>query len=257
MLPVIPQSPPTASRRGLARVRPRKPASGGLGGTSFLSRRSKPRPACVSGGFGRRSAKGTSKDPYGRMTKISGDRDSLFGFTGMPWHQASGLNLAVFRAYDPNLGRWISRDPLDNPSVFSRVAGVRISKMSLPIVELMEGLNLFNYASNSPIRMVDRLGLACELIELSTERTNYSERTVWRFLMGAPFPDWLLGLDCDIFQWTRLATYHAVTKAVYLCDECGVKGLKFKFWHADYKDKPIASGIKVVCNHTGQTVPPP
>ena len=30
-----------------------------------------------------------------------------------PWHQQSGLNLAMFRAYDPNLGRWINRDPIE------------------------------------------------------------------------------------------------------------------------------------------------
>ena len=52
-----------------------------------------------------------SYDPYGRRTKVSGTLDSDFGFTGHYWHVNSGLYLAPYRAYDPNLGRWISRDP--------------------------------------------------------------------------------------------------------------------------------------------------
>jgi RHS repeat-associated protein len=51
-------------------------------------------------------------DPFGRMTKVQGDRDGAFGFTGDFWHAQSGLNLTLFRAYDPNLGRWVSRDPI-------------------------------------------------------------------------------------------------------------------------------------------------
>jgi hypothetical protein len=31
-----------------------------------------------------------------------------FGCTGHYFHQPSGLNLPMYRAYSPNLGRWIS-----------------------------------------------------------------------------------------------------------------------------------------------------
>ena len=51
-------------------------------------------------------------DPYGRRTKISGSLDSDFGFTGDYYHAISGLCLTFLRAYDPDLGRWLSRDPL-------------------------------------------------------------------------------------------------------------------------------------------------
>jgi RHS repeat-associated protein len=50
-------------------------------------------------------------DPYGRMTQLQGDRTSPFTYTGHFWHAQSGLDLTLFRAYDSNLGRWISRDP--------------------------------------------------------------------------------------------------------------------------------------------------
>src|SRR5258705_10932475 len=39
-------------------------------------------------------------DPYGRRTKVSGDLDADFGFTGHYVHAPSGLYMALFRAYD-------------------------------------------------------------------------------------------------------------------------------------------------------------
>jgi len=76
-------------------------------------------------------------DPYGRMTKISGDKDTVFGYTGHMWHAQSGLNLTLFRAYDPNFGRWISRDPIG----------------------MADGTNLYAYVRNNPINSVDKFGL--------------------------------------------------------------------------------------------------
>ena len=51
-------------------------------------------------------------DPSGRRTKIGGNVDADFGFTGHYFHQASGLHLALYRAYDADFGRWVSRDPI-------------------------------------------------------------------------------------------------------------------------------------------------
>jgi RHS repeat-associated protein len=76
-------------------------------------------------------------DPYGRRTKVSGDVEADFGYTGHFEHVASGLKLALYRAYDPSTGRWISRDPLGT-------AG---------------GLNLYGYVGGDPINNVDPLGL--------------------------------------------------------------------------------------------------
>lgn len=54
-------------------------------------------------------------DPYGRQTKINGGGpDSDFGYAGMYVHQRSGLNLTPNRAYNPMLGRWMSRDPIND-----------------------------------------------------------------------------------------------------------------------------------------------
>ena len=82
-------------------------------------------------------------DPFGRRTRVAGDLEADFGFTGMFFTLEAGLALATFRAYDPELGRWLSRDPL-------------------PDAEVEEGPNLYSYVASNPINLVDPLGLCCE-----------------------------------------------------------------------------------------------
>jgi RHS repeat-associated protein len=76
-------------------------------------------------------------DPYGRRTKVSGDLEANFGYTGYYQHAPSGLSLALYRAYDSRLGRFISRDPIEE-------AG---------------GSNLYRMVFNNPINAIDPLGL--------------------------------------------------------------------------------------------------
>ena len=77
-------------------------------------------------------------DPYGRRTKLSGAFDSDFGFTGHYYHVPSGLHFAPFRAYSAELGRWLSRDPIEEEG----------------------GINLYAYVVNSPVDWADLLGLS-------------------------------------------------------------------------------------------------
>jgi RHS repeat-associated protein len=81
-------------------------------------------------------------DPYGRRAKLTGDLEADFGFAGMFWAAEANLALTHFRAYDPGLGRWLSRDPLRR-------------------AEEAQGPNLYSYVRNEPIRRTDPLGLAC------------------------------------------------------------------------------------------------
>lgn len=76
-------------------------------------------------------------DPYGKRTQLSGPLDAAFGFTGHYYHQPSGLPLALYRAYDADLGRWISRDPIGETG----------------------GVNLYHYTWNNPSNLIDPFGL--------------------------------------------------------------------------------------------------
>ena len=78
-------------------------------------------------------------DPYGRRTKLSGTFDSDFGFTGHYYHVPSSLHFAPFRAYSAEVGRWISRDPIEEEG----------------------GINIYVYVSNNPTNSIDLSGL-CE-----------------------------------------------------------------------------------------------
>jgi RHS repeat-associated protein len=85
-------------------------------------------------------------DLYGRATSV----DHLtfgtplpphpgpqLGFTGLLSLPAQGLVMAANRVYDPDLGRWLSRDPIGENG----------------------GMNLYRYANNNPVNFVDLDGL--------------------------------------------------------------------------------------------------
>jgi len=80
-------------------------------------------------------------DPYGRRSAnlITGGNALAadWGFAGHYYHAPSGLHLAWFRAYDANLGRWISRDPIAERG----------------------GMNLYGYVANNPLGWIDPYGL--------------------------------------------------------------------------------------------------
>jgi RHS repeat-associated protein len=79
-------------------------------------------------------------------------------------HEASGLELALYRAYDPELGRWISADPLGERG----------------------GLNLYGFVGNSPTFLIDLLGLQPDSEEFWKAYPDYSKSAAefWRTLGG-------------------------------------------------------------------------
>ncbi len=78
-------------------------------------------------------------DPFGRQTQLSGSLNADFGYTGFYMERTVGLDLTLFRAYDPNKGRWLNRDPLGESA----------------------GLNVFSYVGNETFSFRDVYGLDC------------------------------------------------------------------------------------------------
>jgi RHS repeat-associated protein len=76
-------------------------------------------------------------DLWGKRTKLSGSLETEVGFTGHHHHAKSGLVLTWFRAYDAELGGWLSPDPMGE-------AG---------------GMNLYGYVENDPLYYSDEFGL--------------------------------------------------------------------------------------------------
>jgi RHS repeat-associated protein len=74
-------------------------------------------------------------DPYGELTNTPPTVPE-FGYAGMQYHAGSGLYLTLYRAYDPQTGRWLSRDPIGE-------AG---------------GINLYGYVEGNPVAWVDPTG---------------------------------------------------------------------------------------------------
>jgi len=84
------------------------------------------------------SAPAFNYDPYG--VPLSGPAPTTdFGFAGLFNHTASGLNLTLYRAYDPVAGRWLSRDPIGEEGDPSS--------------------NLYPYVAGNTPNMIDPLGL--------------------------------------------------------------------------------------------------
>jgi RHS repeat-associated protein len=75
-------------------------------------------------------------DPYGNPTTVSGTVVADIGYGGYFYHPGSGLEFALFRAYDPTHARWLNRDPIAE-------AG---------------GINLYAYADGNPISFIDPMG---------------------------------------------------------------------------------------------------
>jgi RHS repeat-associated protein len=76
-------------------------------------------------------------EPFGARTKVSGNGDRRRGFARYESLDAVGLELTLYRVYDPSLGRWLSEDPM----------GVSV------------GLNRYRHVGNAPTLLVDPLGL--------------------------------------------------------------------------------------------------
>jgi RHS repeat-associated protein len=76
-------------------------------------------------------------DPFGVPTTVSGTLTQPYRFSTKPYDDNTGLSYYGYRFYKPDIGRWISRDPLMEQG----------------------GLNLYGFVGNDPVNRIDPLGL--------------------------------------------------------------------------------------------------
>lgn len=143
-------------------------------------------------------------DPFGNTISSSGTyaAANVYRFSGKEYMTNSGMYYYLYRFYDPNLQRWINRDPLADVLVGrSRQMGV-----SAPVSQILagssavrpslnrflaEGLlgpNLYGYVNNSPLDFVDPLGLVAG-IWVPCKNFHQHEHAPWTwvdtgFLLG-------------------------------------------------------------------------
>jgi RHS repeat-associated protein len=80
--------------------------------------------------------------PFGELLRATGPmaKANPFTFQTEYWDQETDKYYWKHRYYDPNVGRWLSRDPIEEKG----------------------GLNLYGFLGNDSINKYDYLGLACE-----------------------------------------------------------------------------------------------
>ena len=86
-----------------------------------------------------------------------------FGYAGMIYNASTGLDLTLYRAYDPQLRRWLSRDPI---GMMSGLALIRAG-LAMPMalggsgarwVGLNLAINRYPYVGNNPLNWGDPNG---------------------------------------------------------------------------------------------------
>jgi RHS repeat-associated protein len=79
-------------------------------------------------------------DPYGNLLTKSGPLAdaNVYRFSSKEWHEKSGLVYYLYRYYEPNLQRWLNRDPIGERG----------------------GINLYQFVYNSPLSELDIYGFA-------------------------------------------------------------------------------------------------
>jgi len=107
-------------------------------------------------------------DPYGNLTRPldqCGDYadDNPFRFSTKYWDDETGLGYWGYRYYSPRMGRWISRDPLEEES----------------------GINLYSYLDSQPLALIDPLGERQYSYEFNLRATG----TGFSFYMRGEFKD--------------------------------------------------------------------
>jgi len=117
-------------------------------------------------------------DSFGRLTASTGTLTNPFQYTGRDYDPESGERYYRARYFDPNVGRFVSEDP----------------------IRFYGGTNFYRYVRNNPVRYIDRFGLedlpdACTLCHFFCKlrfAMLTGVNTTWYFGRGL-FAGWSMG----------------------------------------------------------------
>src|SRR5437870_2024662 len=100
-------------------------------------------------------------DPFGNTISSSGTLASanVYRFSSKEIHANSGMYYYGHRFYDPNLQRWINRDPLMEHGFMVTEAASRLN-IAIGPDDSRSRANLYLFVDNSPLLDLDALGLA-------------------------------------------------------------------------------------------------
>jgi len=133
--------------------------------------------------------------PYGEQEKARG-RLTDFRYAGMLYHPNSGYYFTHYRVYDPETGRWLSRDPIGE----------------------VGGLNLYGYALGNPVIWSDPTGTYCifsdgKVIKLTpTAITRKIVEREWETMVAVPVPSPSIPSPGVGFPWPGFELMYQVTR---------------------------------------------
>jgi RHS repeat-associated protein len=116
-------------------------------------------------------------DPFGGILSQSGPvaAANLYRFSSKEHHPNSGLVYHLYRFHEPNLQRWLNRDPFGERGfqVLSHGSRSRLDRRFRRIGDTTLDGNQWTFVSNNPLRYVDRWGLdasICERLEADIKK---------------------------------------------------------------------------------------
>jgi RHS repeat-associated protein len=102
-------------------------------------------------------------DPFGSTISSTGSLASanVYRFSSKEIHANSGMYYYGYRFYDPNLQRWINRDPATDPgfALLLRISAGLSAEAQFTEFGELEDVNLYTILMNGPVFAVDVFGL--------------------------------------------------------------------------------------------------
>jgi len=105
--------------------------------------------------------------PFGKVLAKTGPFNARYQFSTKEYDPPAQLNYYGYRYYSPELGRWPSRDPIENMMFFTRQHAQHSSSEAVILMLALRErgypqASCYSFVHNDAIRRIDLLGLVCQ-----------------------------------------------------------------------------------------------